>query len=395
MACDPFGSPILDLEEDGDRLLALLAAAYGRPASPDILRHVEGAASYWRRGEKALANIRLAFAQLPRLEDRADAWRLFLAEELLDDGMAPTALMRGLGFEPPYRDFVKYDPNQPRIPAGNGRSGGRWGSGVGEPQDSVSARVVPPPAPQAARGANVLRAARGVGTLAQGLFEAVASNAFLAGLARLAAAAGRPGLTLGLILIPTPAGRVSQGGIPGAPDLHYTFDEPAGVLRVYREGENGRQTVAYATRGAHDIFVDHETGSPIARLLNGNLVLDADSLAAATTDPHARVETKGETDARSKPDKPKLCPDPSADVEHGASDRAWIYQYQISKLNNPHRPLQPGLAVSLPNPANNNKAVVFDDCRESDGTMIEAKGERFAYLLQRGPPIADNVIKNG
>ena len=73
MACDPFGSPILDLEEDGDRLLALLAAAYGRPASPDILRHVEGAASYWRRGEKALANIRLAFARLPRLEDRADA----------------------------------------------------------------------------------------------------------------------------------------------------------------------------------------------------------------------------------------------------------------------------------------------------------------------------------
>jgi hypothetical protein len=371
MARDPFGSPILGLEEDCDRLLALLAAAYGRPASPDVLRHVEGASSYWRRGEKALANIRLAFAQLPSLEDRDDAWRLFLAEELLDGGMSPGALMKGLGLEPPRRDFVKYDPNQPRIPAGNGRSSGRWRSGGGEPQDAASARVLPPAAAQAARSAQVLRAARGVGTLAQGLFEAVARSAFLSGLARLAAAAGRPGLTLGLVLIPTPAGRVSQGAIPGDPDLHYSFDEPAGVLRLYREGENGRQTIAYATRGAHDIFVDQETGAPIARLVSGSLVFDADSLAPAASDRRA-PSTKGE---------PKLCPDPGPDVPHGASERAWAYQEQISRLNNPQRPLKRGEAVSLIHPST-QELVVFDDCRESDGAMIEAKGPGYAGLMQ-------------
>jgi hypothetical protein len=45
--------------------------------------------------------------------------------------------------------------------------------------------------------------------------------------------------------------------------------------------------------------------------------------------------------------------------------------------------LPPGLAVSLTDPTN-GKRVVFDDCRESDGTMIEAKGPGFANMLQSG-----------
>lgn len=98
MTRDAFGSPMLAVEKDGDRVLSLLAAACDRPVPADVLRHVEGASAYWRRGEKALANIRLAFAGLPRLGDRENAWRLFLAEELLDDGMSPEALMKALGF---------------------------------------------------------------------------------------------------------------------------------------------------------------------------------------------------------------------------------------------------------------------------------------------------------
>jgi hypothetical protein len=37
-------------------------------------------------------------------------------------------------------------------------------------------------------------------------------------------------------------------------------------------------------------------------------------------------------------------------------------------------------AVSLPNPLT-GKNVAFDDCRESDGTMIEAKGPGFAEQM--------------
>jgi hypothetical protein len=73
----------------------------------------------------------VAARRIPRLDDRSDAYRLFLAEELLDAGMSPAALMKGLGFDSPRRDLAKYDPNQPRVPAGSGRNSGRWGSGGG------------------------------------------------------------------------------------------------------------------------------------------------------------------------------------------------------------------------------------------------------------------------
>jgi hypothetical protein len=384
MTRDAFGAPRLAVEEDEDRLIALLAAAHGSPASPELRRHLESASDYWRRGEKALANIRLAYAALPRLEDRADAYRLFLAEELLDSGMSPGALMKRLGFEPSTRGFVKYDPNQPRVPAGNGRQSGRWGSAGGAGQDNKTpahgvapaaaqntAQILAPTAARAAGSAEALSAARGIGTLAQGLFEAVESSAFLAGLGRLAAAAGGPAITLGAVLIPTPAGRVSEGNIPGEPDLHYSFDEPAGMLRLYHEGENGRETIAYASQDAHGIFVDDETRVPIARYVKGALVFDADSLPSEATD-QAAEESR---------DEPKLCPDPGPDDPHDASERAWAYQEQISRLNNPQRPLIRGEAVSLFNRSLKDW-VAFDDCRESDGTMIEAKGPAFARLLR-------------
>jgi hypothetical protein len=106
-------------------------------------------------------------------------------------------------------------------------------------------------------------------------------------------------------------------------------------------------------------------------MLGGSLVFDADSLAGA----------KAEAGARSERDEPKLCPDPSPDVPHGASERAQAYQEQISALNNPQRPLPADMAVSLENPLT-GRNVVFDDCRESDGTMIEAKGPGYAGLMK-------------
>jgi hypothetical protein len=157
----------------------------------------------------------LAFARNPRLDDRSDAYRLFLAEELLDAGMSPAALMKGLGFDAPARGLAKYDPNQPRVPAGSGKNSGRWGSGGGAAQAPTPAAIVPTPA--------------------------IASPPVVA-----------------------------------------------------------------AARAASAL-------------------------------------------------------------------RAIAYQEQISRLNNPQRPLPAGMAVSLKNPLT-GKNVAFDDCRESDGTMIEAKG---------------------
>jgi hypothetical protein len=360
--------PALDLEEGEGRLLALLAAAHGRPMSPDLPRHLGEAFAHWRGGDKALANIRLAFARIPRLDDRSDAYRLFLAEELLDAGMSPATLMKGLGFDAPARGLAKYDPNQPRVPAGSGRNSGRWGSGGGAAQ--APATSIPAPA--------AMRAASAPGTLAEGLFASAEGGAFLSSLETLASAVGSAAL-LGAIFVPTPAGVISHGAMPGEPGLSYSFDEPAGLLRLYRDNDTGQQTVAEARLRPDGILAATDTGLPIARIVGGSLVFDADSLPDA----------KAGAEARSERDEPKLCPDPDRDVPHGASERAKAYQRQISALNNPNRVLEPDMAVSLPNPTT-GKNVAFDDCRESDGTMIEAKGP--GYAQQTKYPYFDTSI---
>ncbi|MGH6858196.1 MAG: hypothetical protein ACRECP_11325 [Methylocella sp.] len=49
-------------------------------------------------------------------------------------------------------------------------------------------------------------------------------------------------------------------------------------------------------------------------------------------------------------------------------------QELISALNNPQRPQSADLAVGLVNPVTGRRGV-FDECRVSNGTMIEAKGQ--------------------
>jgi hypothetical protein len=122
-------------------------------------------------------------------------------------------------------------------------------------------------------------------------------------------------------------------------------------------------------------FFEEETGLPIARAVKGSLLFDADALADAADDRDTKTESEP------KENEPRLCPDPGPDAPHGASPRAVAYQAQISALNNPQRPLPPGIAVSLIDPRTGKK-ITYDDCRESDGTMIEAKGPPFGEMLR-------------
>jgi hypothetical protein len=116
MDTDQFGLPTLALARDAERAHALLAVVDRQPPSADVHRHLRGAADHWRRGDKALANIRLSFGRLPRLESELDAWRLYLAAALLDEGFSPRRLLREIGYDS--GNLRKYDPNEPRVPAG-------------------------------------------------------------------------------------------------------------------------------------------------------------------------------------------------------------------------------------------------------------------------------------
>ncbi len=132
----------LALDGKQDRIVALLSVAAGRPlAAADVLPPIGAAADYWRRGDKALANLRLVFAGLPRLSPE-DADRLRLAIHLLDSGVSPPWLMAELWPPPP--PLGKYNPAQPRVPAGHGAESGRWesewGAGPARPSREPSGR---------------------------------------------------------------------------------------------------------------------------------------------------------------------------------------------------------------------------------------------------------------
>jgi hypothetical protein len=74
----------------------------------------------------------LSFSRLPPLETNEQAFRLFAADALLETGLSPRRLMKALDLDPAPLDLLqKYNPDQPRIPAGNGRPSGRWGDGGG------------------------------------------------------------------------------------------------------------------------------------------------------------------------------------------------------------------------------------------------------------------------
>lgn len=107
------------------RVLTLLAAAYDRPIAESAVEKIRHAGKSWRGGQKTLAKLYLGLIGLPRI-DEADAHRLFLAEQALDKGTRPGDLMKALGFPEAALDLEKYNPDQPRVPAGSGRESGRW-----------------------------------------------------------------------------------------------------------------------------------------------------------------------------------------------------------------------------------------------------------------------------
>ena len=115
----------LALDGNEARLLSLLTAAHGKPVAEGVIEKIRRAGKLWCAGEKALAQIHLAFIGLPTI-DEMGAYRLFLAGVALEKGLGPSDLMKALGFPRAARDVEKYSPDQPRVPAGSGRESGQW-----------------------------------------------------------------------------------------------------------------------------------------------------------------------------------------------------------------------------------------------------------------------------
>ena len=126
----PRGGP-RDGVAEGERAIALVSVALGRPLDASAAIHVRRALAKARDGDAPLALTHLALAGAERPDDpREDARRLFIADGLMKAGVKPRAILEALGAPSTQSDLDRaYDPDQPRVPAGNGRPSGQWTSG--------------------------------------------------------------------------------------------------------------------------------------------------------------------------------------------------------------------------------------------------------------------------
>lgn len=221
---DPSGTNRLRLDGEEPRLLTLLSVAYGRPVDASILRAISRASKRWSAGEDCLAAMHLALAGLRKLDDAGDAARrLFIADGLMADGVAPRDIWTALEFDPtPLDDLEKlYNPNEARNPKGD-VGGGEWASGEAE------------------------------GVVGEDAAETFAERV-AAGAARAIGGVGAVGTAL--LATTVPAGTMPVSGtIPGRPDLRYTWTEDEGTLRVFRGADP--EPILEATLGPKRALID-------------------------------------------------------------------------------------------------------------------------------------------
>ncbi len=125
------GPPSIDFEGCDARVLALLSVAYDRPISSQVMKHIRRAALRWRDGDEGAASVHLALTGLGQLGRPGEASRrLFAADQMLRRGLEPVDLLKAANIDAAaLESMVKYNPDQPRVPAGSGRTSGEWGSG--------------------------------------------------------------------------------------------------------------------------------------------------------------------------------------------------------------------------------------------------------------------------
>jgi len=127
------------------RAAALLTAAHARNIGPSILRHISRAIAEHAQGDRVLALIHLALTNLPPLEPMSNsAWRLSMADGMIADGLSPDLIIKELGFDPPNSEPVErgFNPDQLRVPAGNGITSGQWTGSNDDSDDGVNSLIL-------------------------------------------------------------------------------------------------------------------------------------------------------------------------------------------------------------------------------------------------------------
>ncbi len=308
------------------RVLALLSAAFGKAIAPSVLGNIERAAKAWSEGDDCLAYIHLAHAGLRELQDPYEAARrLFIVEGFMKAGTSPRAVCEALHLGTVYINLLEklYNPAQPRVPAGSGRTSGEWTRFVSALGSLTAAQV-------AELGAFALRL-------------------------------GGVSAALGLLFVPSPNKIRVEGEVPDLPGLRYSWNRDESLLHLTYDGpDGGRQT--FTAQLQEDVFRDAR-GRVVGRVLSsGTLAIDP-----AAIFPNAAND-----------DEPKLCPEPGPD--RAGNDKGKDYEDYVKSIVNPENPTPRYWGFQLPNPGTTGDPVYYDDCEHSTGTMIEAK-DKYAWSL--------------
>lgn len=179
------------------RLEKLLSAGYGAPIR--LGREIESLTSVCRaltKGELSLAAIALVHAELPPLPGAGGAIRIALADGLIE----------------------KFDPDEPRVPAGNAGTG-QWTDGGGDATASPTGTLESPAKDSRdGKGSAAIAATSATAAASPSILETLTPRALVV-LGELAEGLSGPLMILGGILFPTPAGSASDGTLPGNPDI--------------------------------------------------------------------------------------------------------------------------------------------------------------------------------
>ena len=178
--------------------------------------------------------------------------------------------------------------------------------------------------------------------------------------ARVLTLAGGAAAVFGTLFVPSPNDIHVEGEVAGAPGLRYSWNRDETLLRLtYNRPDGSRQT--FTAQLQEDVFRDQH-GRIVGRVLpQGNVVIDLDAFPSIPV----------------KEDEPKLCPDPSPDRR--TNEKGLAYENYIKSIVNPENPTLPGMGYLLPN---SGRGIIFDDCEQHTGTMVEIK-YGYASLLSK------------
>jgi hypothetical protein len=362
------------------RVLALLSAACGKAVAPPVLGSIERATKAWSEGDDCLAYIHLSYAGLEPLDNLpAGAYRLYMARCALLAGASPHDVFKALHLDARYVDAVEktYNPSQPRVPAGSGRTSGEWtnvdgisentleegSDGDGTAQDGTTTDATtegsspgssllsraPLPAPAASFLSRLTAA------------QVVELGAYALRLLRLATPVGAAAAIFWLLFIPSPNEIHMEGDVPEIPGLRYSWNRDETQIHLTYDAPTGERRTFAAYVDGKDLR--DENGKIIGRVLSDkNIAID---VLAVWSD-----LTKNE---------PRLCPGPVLDKP--GSDRGKPYeeniprQYEdfLKQLINPGAPTPSGFVYELLNPNDIQDMVSYDDCQKTTGILWEYK----------------------